>query len=348
MVIKKAGLPPGEVVYIGKEKTEKVNIEVIDYTESRFQEKSVKNIDECLKLMKKPSVTWINITGIHETEIIKEIGNAFGLHPLMMEDIANPNQRPKVDDYEKQLFIVLKMLNYNKERDAVDSEQVSLVFGQNYVISFQEREGDAFDPVRERIRKGIGKIRKSGADYLVYSLLDIIIDNYFMVLEKLGEKIGRVEERIIKSPAKETLRAVHKLKRELIYLRKSVWPLREVISALVRGEFAFIKKATIVYLRDVYDHTIQVIDTIETFRDMASVMTDVYLSSISNRMNEVMKVLTIIATIFIPLTFVTGIYGMNFRFMPEIEWELGYFSVWLVIILIAVTMLGYFRKKKWI
>ncbi|MFB0509709.1 MAG: magnesium/cobalt transporter CorA, partial [bacterium] len=303
-------------------------------------------IEECFPFKDKPTVTWINIDGIHKVEVIEKIGNCFNLHPLILEDILNTGQRPKIEDFGEHIFLVLKMLYYLEKEITI--EQVSLILGPNFVISFQEREGDVFNNIRERIRNNKGRIRKMGADYLAYSLLDAIVDGYFVILEKVGEEIEDIEEKLIKNPTPKTVQIIHNLKREMISLRKSVWPLREVVGVLERGESALIKKTTGIYLRDVYDHTIQVIDTIETYRDMISGMLDIYLSSISNRMNEVMKILTIIATIFIPLTFIAGIYGMNFRFMPELGWRLGYPAVLFIMVIIGIVMLFYFRRKKWL
>ncbi len=344
----KAGLPPGTLVHIGEKKAETLKITVMDYDEAHFQEKEIKTIEECFLFKDKPTVTWINIDGLHQVEIIEKLGECYGLHPLVLEDILNTDQRPKMEDYGEYLYIVLRMLNYNDKSSEIESEQVSLILGSNFVISFQETEGDVFDPIRERIRNGKGRIRKMGADYLTYALLDAIVDNYFIILEKLGEKIEFLEEELVTRPTSETLQTIHYLKREMIFLRKAVWPLREVISGLERGEPPLVKGTTRIYLRDVYDHTIQVIDSIETFRDMVSGMLDIYLSSVSNRLNSVMKVLTIIATIFMPLTFLAGIYGMNFKHMPELEWRWGYPFLWLVMGGIGVFMLLYFRKKKWL
>ena len=344
----KGGLPPGALVYVGEKKVEKVIITVFDYDSERYEEKELKSIEECFPYKDTPTVTWINIAGIHQVEIMEKIGNHFGIHPLAIEDILNTGQRPKMDDMDDYLFIVLKMLNYNEEDDEIDAEQVSIIIGQNFVISFQEKERDVFEPVRERIRKNRGRIRKMGADYLAYALLDSIVDNYFTILEKIGERIESLEEELVENPSTQTLQEIHSLKSGMIFLRKSVWPLREVINELERGESPLIKETTVIYLRDVYDHSIQVIDTVETFRDMISGMLDVYLSSISNKMNEVMKVLTIIATIFIPLTFLAGVYGMNFKYMPELEWYQGYFAVLCVMVIIGIGMVIYFRKKKWL
>lgn len=345
---KKAGLPPGTLIHIGERKTEKIKITIMDYDETQFQVKETETLEECYPFKDRPTIAWINIDGIHEIETLEKLGDCFNLHPLTLEDILNTDQRPKIEDFGEYIFIVLKMLYHDNNNSEILTEQISLVLGQNFVISFQEREGDIFNSVRERIRSGKGRIRKMGADYLVYSLLDSIIDNYFIILEKLGEKIELLEEKLISHPVPETLNSMHKLKREMIFLRRSVWPLREVIVGLERGESSLIKGSTRIYLRDVYDHTIQVIDTIETFRDILSGMLDIYLSSVSNRMNAIMKVLTIIATIFMPLTFIAGIYGMNFEYMPELEWRLGYPVILLTMVSIGILMLVFFRRKKWL
>jgi magnesium transporter len=303
---------------------------------------------EDMGFVNRPGITWLDIDGVHQTEILEVVGAHANLHPLVIEDIHNTYQRPKVEDYEDYLYIVLKMISWDGDSTEIQAEQVSLILGQNYVLSFKEDPGDIFDPIRTRLREGKGRLRKLGADYLAYSLLDQVVDHYFLVLENLGEQIEDLEEELVTNPDASTLQTIHHLKRELIFLRKSVWPLREAISSLERGESPLFKPETLVYLRDVYDHTIQVIDTIETFRDMVSGMLDIYLSSVSNRMNEVMKVLTIIATIFIPLTFIAGIYGMNFANMPELQWPWGYFMVWGVMIIIFIGMLIFFKRKKWL
>jgi len=345
----KAGLPPGTLVHIGEQKTEKTKITILDYDKERLQEKEIETVDECLAFKDTPTATWINVQGIHEVEILEKLGEGFALHPLTVEDILNTDQRPKVEDFGDYIYIVLRMISYDDISGEIVTEQTSLILASNLVISFQEgAEGDVFDPVRERIRTGKARMRNMGADYLAYTLVDAIVDNYFAVLEKLGEDIEFLEDELVTNPTPEILQAIHDLKREMIFLRKSVWPLREVISALERGESPLIKESTQIYLRDVYDHTIQVIDAVETLRDTLSGMLDIYLSSISNRMNEVMKVLTIIATIFIPLTALAGIYGMNFQYMPELGWRWGYPMVWFTMIVIGALMLVYFRRKKWL
>jgi len=345
---KKAGLPPGTVVYVGEKRPSETRISTIDFNETGIEENEVRKIDKIFPLKNKGVITWINIDGLKRIDIVEKIGRELGLHPLVLEDIANTSQRPKMEDFTDYLFVVFKMLQYNENAKDIEAEQISLILGQNWVISFQENEGDVFDPIRERLRTDKGRIRKMGADYLVYTLIDSVVDNYFAVLEKVGEKIEEIEDEIIANPSLKTMQAIHDLKRQLILLRKSVWPFREVISRLERWESKLINKSTDIFLRDVYDHTIQVIDAIETFRDMLSGMLDIYMSGVSNKMNEVMKVLTIIATIFIPLTLVAGIYGMNFRYMPELEWEIGYPFVLLIMLAVGIVMLLYFRKKKWL
>ncbi|MFX0089912.1 MAG: magnesium/cobalt transporter CorA [Promethearchaeota archaeon] len=345
---KKTGLPPGTPIHIGEKRIEKTRIRIIEYDKNQFQEEDVKSVDKCFPLKMKPTTTWINLDGIHQVEIMQKIGNHLGLHPLTLEDIVNTEQRPKMEDFGDYIFLILKMFYLDTENNEIRSEQVSMVLGPNYVISFQEGEGDVFDPIRERIRTGKGRVRAMEADYLAYALIDIIVDNYFAVLERLEEEIDDVEDELIADPAIRTLQNIHRLKRDTIFMRKSVWPLRETISKLGRQESSLVHESTEIYLRDVYDHTIQIIDVIETYRDMLSGMLDIYLSSLSNRMNEVMKVLTIIATIFIPLTFIVGLYGMNFVYMPELEWFWGYPVILLTMLVIGILMVIYFRIKKWL
>jgi len=344
----KVGLTPGSLVHIGKKRSEKIKVSLIDYNEKEITEKKLKSIKESFPFKDKPTVTWINIDGVHDTDVIADIGKHFAIHPLVLEDILNTDQRPKIEDFDKYIFIVLKMLSYNENKKEIESEQISLILGSNFVISFQEREGDVFEYIRERLRKSKGRIRKMGSDYLAYSLIDAIIDHYFIILEKMGERIEIMEDEVLSNPNTQTTEVLHDMKKEMLFLRKSVWPLRELLSSLQRNESALISESTSIYLRDVYDHTIQIIDTIESYRDMTSGLVDLYLSSISNRMNEVMKVLTIIATIFIPMTFIAGIYGMNFEYMPELGLWWGYFAVWTVMLILGISMLFYFRKKKWL
>jgi magnesium transporter len=344
---KQAGLPPGTLIHTGERKVENVRITYIDYDEQNFDEKQVSSIEECFSFKSTPTVTWINIDGLHDISIIEKLGRHYELHPLVLEDILSTDQRPKLEDFDKYIFIVLTMLSLNEDH-SIETEQVSIVLGSNFVISFQERIGDVFDQLRDRIRNSKGKIRKMGPDYLAYTLLDAVVDSYFAILEKIGDRIEVLEDELVAESTEQTLQRVHRLKREMIILRRSVWPLREVISGLQRTESELITEATNIYLRDVYDHTIQIIDTIESFRDMVAGMVDLYLSSLSNKMNSVMKVLTIIATLFIPLTFIVGVYGMNFKYMPELKWHWGYPITLLVMAVVAAIMLIYFKKKKWL
>lgn len=345
----KVGLPPGTLVHVGEEKTGKVGVSIIEYSDERTGIRERDTLDNLHPSEDKALITWINVDGVHSTDIIEKIGNLFNLHPLTLEDIAHTDQTPKIEDYDDYLFIVLKMLHYNEILEQIDTEQVSLCLGPNFLISFQEeKSGNIFAPVIDRIKNGKGRIRKMGADYLAYTLIDTIVDRYFLILEKIGEKIELLEENIVNHPTQGVLHSLNTLKREMIFLRRSVWPLREVLSILGRGESSFISESLLVYLRDVYDHTIRIIETIEAYRDILSGILDIYLSSISNRINEVMKVLTIIATIFMPLTFIAGIYGMNFKYMPELEWAWGYHAILAFMAAIGIFMLIYFRIKKWI
>ncbi|MCU0678900.1 MAG: magnesium/cobalt transporter CorA [Planctomycetes bacterium] len=343
----RVGDSPGTVSYVGKKRVEKVKIKLIDYDKTDFLEKEIDTAAAAVEYLERGSVTWVNITGVHETKIIEETGKAFTLHPLTQEDITNTTQRPKVDEYDNYLFIVLKIAFYDEEMRKVTIEQFSLILGENYVLTFQEREADILEPLRNRIRLSKGKIRKMGADYLAYALTDAIIDHYFTVLEQFGEDIEEAETILTNHPTSQTLNVIYKLKKELIILRKSIWPIREVISGLERGDYDLITDTTELYLKDVHDHTVQVAETIETFRDMVSGMLDLYMSTVSNRLNEVMKVLTIFSSIFIPLTFIAGVYGMNFDHMPELGWKHGYVFAWGIMISVVVVLLIFFRRKKW-
>jgi magnesium transporter len=344
----KAGLSPGTLVHIGEKKAETIRITLIDYDESHLDEREVQAVEECFPFREAPTVTWINVDGLHRVDVIEALGNHFGLHPLVLEDIVSTGQRPKIEDFGDHIFFVMRMLRYNEKKGETEDEQFSLILGRTFVLSFQETEGDAFDPIRARIRSGKGRLRASGADYLAYALIDAIVDQYFVILEQLGDRIESLGEQLVRSPTPAALKEIQRLKHEMIFLRRSIWPLREVINGLQRGESSLFSESTRLYLRDVYDHTIQVMDTIETFRDMISSMLEIYLSSLSHRMNEIMKVLTIIATIFIPLTFLAGVYGMNFEYMPELQWRWGYFAILALMLLVAASMLVYFHRRKWL
>lgn len=360
-----AGLPPGSLIYIGEQRATRTDITVMSYNERSFTERRIEDVREFACDRQDGLIHWIDIGALHDVEVIRTVGECFDIHPLVLEDILNTNQRPKLEDYGNYLYIVFKMLypngnhsgegnghadgngNGNGEPEIV-SEQVSLIVGENYVISFGEKPGDVFDVIRDRIRHAKGRIRRAGPDYLAYDLMDAVVDNYFIILERMGETIEDGEEEIIGNPTLETLSRIHSLRGEMFGLRRSVWPLREVVGALSRGDMALVQSDTVPYLRDLYDHTVQVIDTIETYRDIIAGMMDIYLSSASNRLNEVMKVLTMISTVFIPLSFIVGLYGMNFEYMPELHERWGYPMVWLIMLTVSGGMLWFFKRKKWL
>src|SRR5262245_9644897 len=343
---RKTGLPPGTLVHIGENKTDKVTMTAFNYAGVRCDEYQILSLDE-LASQTDESITWLNVSGVHKMDILESCGKKFQLHPLLVEDIANTDQRPKLDDYETCLFLVMKMLSVT-DRQEIVVEQVSLILERNVVLSFQENGTDVFTPVRDRLRGGKGRLRQYGADYLFYALVDAIVDQYFAVVEVLGEKIEALQDLVVSDPKPETLHQIHDLKRQLLFLRRAVWPLREVTNSLSRSECAVLQESTKVFFRDVYDHVVQIVDTIETLREMVSASLDIYLSSISYRLNAVMKVLTIITTIFMPLTFIVGIYGMNFENMPELKWEWGYPMIVGIMVMIVIGMLGFFKRKKWI
>ncbi len=344
----KIGLHPGALIHVGEKKVDKTRIRIIDYSENQLEETEVNTIEDIFPYRDKNNVTWINIDGLHDVGVMEKIGEHFNLHPLMLEDILNTDKRPEIEDYGEYIFMVIKMLYYDEIEKIVKAEQLSIVVGNNIVFTFQERVGDVFNPLRERIRKGKGRLRKSGTDYLAYALLDTIVDNYFIILEKFSDAIEAIEDELINSINKNTIKEIHRMKREMVFLRKSVWPVRELVNGLERSESALIDESLSIYIRDLYDHTVQVIDTIETMREMVSGMLDIYLTSASNRMNEVMKVLTIMASIFIPLTFIAGIYGMNFEGMPELHASWGYPFTLSLMLIVAISMILYFKRKKWL
>ncbi|MDD3878092.1 MAG: magnesium/cobalt transporter CorA [Bacteroidales bacterium] len=347
--VKKPGLAPGTLIYTGHKKEIPVKMHIMYYKENFFEEKDITVSDILCKPDEADMNFWLNIDGIHQVELIKKIGNDFNIHPLVLEDITHNVQRPKIEDYEDHLYIVLRMFEYNKDFMKINNEQISFVLGNNYLITFQENAEDLFNNVRERLRKEGTKLRSHNCDYLAYALIDAIVDNYFHILEKIGEDIEELEDRLVLNAQKNDILKVHQLRRELTLLRKSVWPLRDVLNAMQRNENSFFKKGTEIYLRDVYDHTIQVIDTLESYREMVIGMLDVYLSSMSNKMNQIMKVLTIISTIFIPLTFLAGVYGMNFVNFPELKMGWMYpYGFWSFSLTGTALMLWFFRRKQWI
>lgn len=344
---KPAGSSPGSVVYVGVEKNTPVTVTRIRYAADSYEPPQIVKPVECRPESSSPGVVWYTVDGVHNVEVLKTIGENFGLHPLVVEDISNTTQRPKLEGFDGYFFLAAKMITFDTRAAKLTSEHVSIVFGQGFLVLFLQDPEDLFAPIRQRLEAGKGKIRGSGSDYLAYALVDAIVDYYFHVLEEIGERVETLEDEVVNNPTARTLRTIHDVKRELIALRRSIWPMREVVNAMIRDESPLISKDVKIYLRDLYDHTVHVIDSVETMRDIITGTLDVYLSSVSNRLNQVMKVLTVMSSIFIPLTFIVGVYGMNFHYMPELEWRWGYPGVWLFMIALTGVLLELFRRKKW-
>lgn len=346
-ITKKAGSAPGTIVHTGEQKVEQSRLSFLDYDAGGLREKNMVEISECLPLKDLPTVSWINLDGLHDIATLESLGECFGLHALVLEDIASVNQRAKIEEFDDHIYVVMHMLFFDEAKGRVFSEQLSLVVGDNFVLSFQERIGDVFEPVRERLRVGKGRIRRRGPDYLAYALIDAVVDNYYAVLEKIGDRVETLDATIMEKPTEDTLHQIHALKREMLVVRRSVWPVREVVSSLYRSDHGLVSEETKVFLRDVYDHAVQVLDTVETLRDLTAGLTDLYLSAVGHRQNEVMKVLTIMASIFIPLTFLAGIYGMNFERMPELSITWAYPALLGFMVVMAGLMAWYFRRRGW-
>ncbi|WP_194767756.1 magnesium/cobalt transporter CorA [Tamlana sp. I1] len=347
---KKTGHAPGSAIYTGDRSKEKLFIETFDYNQTHCTVKELNSVEESFNFKHSDSVTWINLNGLNHVKDIEILGNHFNLHPLVIEDIVSISQRPKLDDYGDYIFVVLKML-YFQDEDAenISSEQVSFVLGKNYVLTFQESEGDVFDAVRQRIIAGKGRARSLGSDYLLYILIDAIVDHYYEVIDALGDKVEDFESAIFSGNVNDdTSKNIRDLKHEIFKMRRSIFPLREILVKIDKNDSPLIEKKTITFFSDIYDHLIQVSESIDIYREMASSLMDMYMTTISNKMNEVMKVLTIMASIFIPLTFIAGIYGMNFQYIPEIQYKYGYFVVWVIMIIIVFVMIHYFKRKKWL
>ncbi len=344
----KSGLEPGTPVYVGEQRSERVQIDVMLYNEEHFEEHKNVNVETLKQLSDAPGIVWVNVVGVHDVEVLRQVGDIFDIHPLTIEDIANTDQRPKYEDYPSYLFCVLNMVQYDEKVQELALEHLSILMGEEYIVSFQEVPGDVFDGVRERLRQNKGKLRTSGSDMGMYSLIDAIVDGYFIALEKLGLGIEKCEDALFVNAEKINLEEVHGFKREILDFRKSVWPLRDEVSMLEKTDSELITKETRMYLRDVYDHVIQVLDMIDSYINILGSIHDTYLSLSSNRMNEIMKVLTTIATIFNPLTFIVGVYGMNFDNMPELHWTYGYAVVWSVMIVVAIGLIVIFKKSKWL
>lgn len=343
-----AGLPPGQLVHLGARMTDKAEVDLIRYNEKEFFEMTRENTSEIIAATRLGYVNWINVDGLHNVEFIKEIGEYYAISNLVLEDVLDANQRPKIENYDDYVFLTLKTLNALRA-DEIVYEQMSFVLGNDFLISFQEREGDLFDGLRKRLKNSqLSIARKKGADYLFYRLADTIVDSYYYILEALAGRIEKPEDEVYINPTKKTLQDIQTLKKELIILRKSVYPIREAIGKLNKGEHAFLGDDVTGYFSDVYDHSLHVLETLETYRDLTTGLMDMYMTSVSNKMNEVMKVLTVIATIFIPLTFIAGIYGMNFEYMPELGWKYGYAGVWGLMFTMLIVMMIYFKQKKWL
>lgn len=344
---KKAGAPPGTLMHLGEHRTSRVKITRINYGEQDFKEQRDLDLDRLFDSEMEYPCEWVNFDGIHDVAMIERIGSHYSIDMLVLEDIVNSSQRPKIEDYDDFTYIVLRMLIYNERKKEVESEQVSIILNDSTILTFQEKETDDFEPIRERIRKKKGRIHKAGIDFLCYSIIDFIIDNYFIVLENIGERVDDLEDEVLTEPDDETIQKVHALKRDTLAIKKSLWPLRDILSVLLKSDSRMVLDETKLYLRDAYDHTVEAIETVEAYRDFISGLLDIYLSSISQRMNEVMKVLTLISTIFIPLTFIAGVYGMNFKYMPELEARFGYYVILAMMVVLAGCMLFYFKKKNW-
>ncbi len=347
---RKAGLSPGSMVFIGERKLDRATIDLIRYHPDGVHERSDVPPERCSDLAREPGVSWFDVRGVHDVELIETLGRGFDLHPLTLEDLVNTTQRLKVETFPDYLFLVLKMITAGDDPNdpaALRIEHVSLVLGRTYVISFQEREGDVFDTVRARIRGGKGRIRTMGPDYLAHALIDAVVDHYFVALERIGDRIETLDNAILTDPKPEHVHEIHRLKREILRLRKAVWPLREAIGTLQRSEADQLRPDTALFWRDLHDHTVQILELVESLRDLLGGMHDTYLSSLSARMNDVMKTLTIIATVFIPLTFVAGIYGMNFERMPELAWRWGYPAVWTVMLMVGSGLILWFKRRGW-
>jgi len=339
------GASPGTVVYTGPRKVEQVTFDLVRYDETNFHEVHPDTLDACFPIGPE-RVTWVNVDGLHETEQLQRLGDLAQLHPLVVEDMVSTGQRPKVEDYETQLFIVMRMLRVRAEGQ-IEEEQLSLILGPDSVITVQEMPGDVLDPVRVRLRSGTGRSRRLGPDYLAYAIMDAVVDAYFTVVEKLSDRLVTLEEDVLNDPKPSIIADMHHVRGELMVMKRAVWPLRDLFNALIRDETNLIAAETKIFLRDAHDHAVQVIDTVEALRDVLNGLTDLYFTTVSNRMNEVMKVLTVIATIFIPLTFLVGVYGMNFRRMPELELAWAYPVLWGVMVVLVLGMVLYFRRKGW-
>jgi len=344
----KLGLAPGSLVFTGQQKMAQVDISVLHFNEDQFEENQPKSIEETISIIKTfKGVTWINIDGLHDEKSIEEICTYLDVHKLSMEDILSVNQRPKLEEYPDYLQAFIKMITINQDDETIDYEQISFILKGNILVTFQEKTGDIFDSVRKRIKEAKGFIRKRGADYLLYALLDLIVDHYFIIIDSFSEKLEDLESELLQDPDKTTLNRLHNLRSETLLLRRTVYPMREMISRFEKLEEPLISSSIKVFARDLYDHTIAVIENIEILRDMTSGLLDLYMNTVSNKLNEIMKVLTIMSSIFIPLTFIAGVYGMNFTNMPELQYKNGYFVILGVMLAVLIGMVVFLKRKKW-
>lgn len=347
-ISEKYGMSPGSLVHVGNVLEAESRMSIIDYSNENLDEQSIKSVNEILPYIDKETVTWLNVEGLNDVEHIESIGSILNIHPLVLEDILNTHQRPKFEEYDHYLYIVLKKLTLGNEKFSVSYEQISILVLDNFVVTFTEKSGDLFEPLKQRLMNSKGRLRNMGSDYLTYAILDTIVDRIFVLLDVLDETIESIEEELLTNLTSATLAIIQQLKRDLIYIRKSISPLRELLAAILRSDSPIIEERTNIYFRDVYDHALRITESTESYRDMLSGLLDIYMSSVSNKMNEVMKVLTVFAAIFIPLTFIAGIYGMNFEYMPELKWKWAYPALWIAFITIAVILLIYFKKKRWL
>jgi len=345
---KTIGQVPGEPIFIGEQKVSKTTIQMIDYNKHTVTDIELNDIQEAIKQKDTSTVTWININGLHDTALIEKIGQAFNLHSLILEDIVNTGQRPRLEEYDDCLYIVLRMMFYQPQLGTVQSEQLTILLGKTYLLTFQEKPGDVFNPVRERIKKQKGRIRKVGTDYLAYALLDTIIDNYLVIIERLGDKIEDIEDDILKNQDNTVLSKINSYKREMNYLSKTIRPAKEFILQLSKLDSDLIKDSTRPFFRDLLDLASQAVETIDTYRDMLSDYLSIYNSQANNKLNEIMKFLTIFSAIFIPITFIVGVYGTNFDILPELHFKYAYFVMWAVMVIVVLGMLRFFKHKKWL
>jgi len=345
----KFGKDPGDLTFIGKQRLEKPIIEVYDYSPDHIEQIEFKSIEELGKLRRPDSVTWINIDGLHDIELVQQIGQTFNLHPLLLEDILNTTQRPKFEEFTNCLFVVVKMLWLTKDSDSLENEHTSFVIGDNFLISFQEGlPGDVFNPIRERLQRASTKLRNRKADYLAYALLDVIIDNYIIIIERFGERIEMLEDRLNKDPNEDLLQEINNYKTEINFLRKTIRPVRELAVSFEKSDSEIIDDQSRPYIKSLVDHVAHSAEAIETYQIMLNDQMNVYQTKQSNKLNEILRILTVFSVIFIPLTFIAGVYGTNFEHFPELEFRYGYFVFWGVLIFTAIIMVAYFKRKKWL